>query len=547
MNNEQFRKLLAANAKKNSDSQNGAPAGSSSTGTGNALGSRQRSSIPMTPRALGGAQADFARQLAERNNAVRPQKKFKSYDPKGVKLASGYIDRSKERDEKIKDDREQQLKDLEEQLKNEEIDQETFENRRFEIAGGDLSSTHLVKGLDFKLLQRIRRGEDIYGEKKDGAEQQPTDEPAAEIDVDDEFEQLAEQEVQVVPKEKTETKKKGQLSTVSLAPGKKRTRDQILAELKAAREAAKAQQGNVLGDRFKKVGVKQKAGSRIERDSKGREVLIVVDEDGHEKRKVRKVQPGAKEIDEGDRIGLLMPDKNSKPLGMEVPEQYRKKEEPEEDEDIDIFDGVGDDYDPLAGIDDSGSDSGANEDSKKMEQEKMDEGNIADPSMQPPPKPQAPRNYFQGAKTGLVSEEQSKAPSMSDPAIMAAIKRAAALNPIKKARDHAEEDDDDDDDDDGQADEMKKEAMEEKRRRLLQMADRDDEDLDMGFGTSRFADEEDFDDSKVKLSTWGDKDDDGEGQSKGGQSKRKRGPKKRKGDANNAADVLRVMEARKKS
>ncbi|KAF4948452.1 hypothetical protein FGADI_9649 [Fusarium gaditjirri] len=542
MNNEQFRKLLAANAKKNSDSQNGAPASSSSTGTGNALGSRQRSSIPMTPRALGGAQADFARQLAERNNAVRPQKKFKSYDPKGVKLASGYIDRSKERDEAIKDDREQQLKDLEEQLKNEEIDQETFEKRRFEIAGGDLSSTHLVKGLDFKLLQRIRRGEDIYGESKDGAEQQPTDEPAAEVDVDDEFEQLEEQEVKVVPKAKAETKKKGQLSTVSLAPGKKRTRDQILAELKAAREAAKAQQGNVLGDRFKKVGVKQKAGSRIERDSKGREVLIVVDEDGHEKRKVRKVQPGAKEIDEGDRIGLLMPDKNSKPLGMDVPEQYRKKEEPEEDEDIDIFDGVGDDYNPLAGIDDSGSDTG-NEDSK-MEQEKTDQENIPDPSMQPPPKPQAPRNYFQGAKTGLVSEEQSKAPSMSDPAIMAAIKRAAALNPIKKARDHAKEDDDDDD---GQADEIKKEAMEEKRRRLLQMADRDDEDLDMGFGTSRFADEEDFDDSKVKLSTWGDKDDGDEGQSKGGQSKRKRGPKKRKGDANNAADVLRVMEARKKS
>ncbi|EWG37599.1 hypothetical protein FVEG_01163 [Fusarium verticillioides 7600] len=545
MNNEQFRKLLAANVKKNSDSQHGAPAGSSSTGTRNALGSRQRSSIPMTPRALGGAQADFARQLAERNNAVRPQKKFKSYDPKGVKLASGYVDRSKERDEEIKDDREQHLKDLEEQLKNEEIDRETFENRRFEIAGGDLSSTHLVKGLDFKLLQRIRRGEDIYGEKKVGAEPQPTDEPTAEIDVDDEFEQLEEeQEVQVVPKEKPETKKKGQLSTVSLAPGKKRTRDQILAELKASRKAAKAQQGNVLGDRFKKVGAKQKAGSRIERDSKGREVLIIVDEDGHEKRKIRKVQPGAKKIDEGDRIGLLMPDKNAKPLGMEVPEQYRRKGEPEEDEDIDIFDGVGDDYDPLAGIDDSGSDSDANEDSKKIEQGIMDEGNIANPSMQPPPKPPAPRNYFQGAKTGLVSEEQSKAPSMSDPAIMAAIKRAAALNPIKKARDPAEEDDEDDD---GQTEGMKKEAMEEKRRRLLQMADRDDEDLDMGFGTSRFADEEDFDDRKVKLSTWGDKDDDGEGQSKGGQSKRKRGPKKRKGDANNAADVLRVMEARKKS
>ncbi|KAF9765288.1 hypothetical protein IL306_002438, partial [Fusarium sp. DS 682] len=464
-----------------------------------------------------------------------------SYDPKGVKLASGYIDRSKERDEDTEDNRVRELNKLEDQLKNEEIDQETFEKRRFEIAGGDLSSTHLVKGLDFKLLQRIRRGEDIYGEMKADAEQQSKTEPAADIDVDDEFEQLEGQEVQAVPKEKTETKKKGQLSTVSLAPGKKRTRDQILAELKAAREAAKARQGNMLGDRFKKVGVKQKAGSRIERDSKGREVLIIVDEDGHEKRKIRKVQPGVEKDDEADRAGLLMPDKNAKPLGMEVPEQYRKKEDTEEDEDIDIFDGVGDDYDPLAGMDDLGSDSDADEDSKKTKQQQKDEGNSTDHSMPPPPKPQAPRNYFQGAKMGLVSEEQSKAPSMSDPAIMAAIKRAAALNPIKKDKGDAEDDDDDDQDDEAQ-----KQAMEERRKRLLQMADRDDEDLDMGFGTSRFADEEDFDDSKVKLSNWGGKDDDGDWESRG-QSKRKRGPKKRKGDVNNAADVLRVMEARKKS
>jgi hypothetical protein len=436
----------------------------------------------------------------------------------------------------------QKLKDLEKQLKDEEIDQETFEKRRFEIAGGDLSSTHLVKGLDFKLLKRIRQGEDIYGEKKDEPNKETEPEPEPEIDIDDEFEQLEGKEVQAITKEKTETKKKGQLSTVSLAPGKKRTRDQILAELKAAREAAKAQQANALGDRFKKVGIKQKAGSRIERDSKGREVLIIVDEDGHEKRKVRKVQPGADE-DEGDRNGLLMPDKDAKPLGMEVPEQYRKKEEePEEDDDMDIFDGVGDDYDPLAGMDGSDSDSDADDDSKKAKQQKTNEESTADTSMPPPPKPQAPRNYFQGAKTGLVSEEQSKAPSMSDPAIMAAIKRAAALNPIKTDKGS----DDEDDDEDGEDEEAQKRAMEERKKRLLQMADRDDEDLDMGFGTSRFADEEDFDESKVKLSKWGDKDDDGEGHSKGG-PKRKRGPKKRKGDANNAADVLRVMEARKKT
>ncbi|KAF5026557.1 hypothetical protein F66182_1346 [Fusarium sp. NRRL 66182] len=543
MNNDQFRKLLAANAENNSaGNKDGALASSSSLAGGNALGSRQRSSIPMTPRAVVGAQADFARQLAERNNAVRPLKKFKSYDPKGVKLASGYVDRSKERDQATDDDRVEKLKELEEQLKNEEIDQETFEKRRFEIAGGDLDSTHLVKGLDFKLLQRIRQGEDIYGETKDEPEQQAA--PESELDVDDEFDQLEEQEVQIAPKEKFEVKKKGQLSTASLAPGKKRTRDQILAELKAAREAAKAQQENALGDRFRKISAKQKVGSRIERDSKGREVLIIVDEDGHEKRKVRKFQPGT-EV-EVDQNGLLMPDKDAKPLGMEVPEQYRKKEEPEEDEDVDIFDGVGDDYDPLAGMDGTDSDSDVDEGSKKkVKQQTPGEDETTNTSMPPPPKPEAPRNYFQGAKTGLVSEEQSKVPSMSDPAIMAAIKRAAALNPIK--RDKADSEEDEDDDEDDEDNEARKKSMEERKKKLLQIADRDDEDLDMGFGTSRFADEEDFDDGKVKLSNWGDKDDDGERQSKGGQSKRKRGPKKRKGDANNAADVLRVMEARKKS
>ncbi|OBS26812.1 hypothetical protein FPOA_00755 [Fusarium poae] len=542
MNNDQFRKLIAANSQKSSASKDGATA--SSPAGGNALGSRQRSSIPMTPRAVAGAQADFARQLAERNNAARPQRKFKSYDPKGIKLASGYTDRSKERDEETDDERVEKLKELEKQLKDEEIDQETFEKRRFEIAGGDLSSTHLVKGLDFKLLKRIRDGENIYGEEKDEPEKETEPEAEPEIDIDNELEQLEGKEVEAITKEKAETKKKGQLSTVSLAPGKKRTRNQILAELKAAREAAKAQQANALGDRFKKVGIKQKAGSRIERDHKGREVLIIVDEDGHEKRKVRKVQPGTGE-DESDRNDLLMPDKDAKPLGMEVPEQYKKtEEEPKEDEDMDIFDGVGDDYDPLAGMDGSDSDSDTEDDSKKAKQQKTGEEPTADTSMPPPPRPQAPRNYFEGAKTGLVSEEErNKAPSMSDPAIMAAFKRAAALNPIK-----TEKDDDEDDDEDGEDEEARNKAMEERKKRLMQMADRDDEDLDMGFGTSRLADEEDFDERKVKLSKWGgkDNDDDDEGQSKGG-PKRKRGAKKRKGDANNAADVLRVMEARKKT
>ena len=164
-------------------------------------------------------------------------------------------------------------------MKKEEIDQETFDKLRFEIAGGDLSSTHLVKGLDFKLLERIRKGEDVFSEKKP-AEGSPEPEAEPAEDVDDALERFEGGDVQTVVKEKT--KKKGQLST-ALVPGRKRTRDQILAELKAAREAAKAKEAeSALGTRFKKIGAKQAPGSRIERDSKGREVLVIVDEDGHE-------------------------------------------------------------------------------------------------------------------------------------------------------------------------------------------------------------------------------------------------------------------------
>lgn len=446
------------------------------------------------------------------------------------------MDRTAERESEAADNRAGRLKALEESLKNEEIDQATFEKLRFEIAGGDLESTHLVKGLDFKLLKRIRQGEDVYGERK--SEHEPEADPEPEEDVDDAFDQLEKQDVEATEKARP-AKKKGELSTVKLAPGKKRTRDQIMAELKAAREAAKQAQEPSLGDRFRKIGGKQKAGSRIERDSKGREVLIIVDEDGHEKRKVRKVQPqGEPET----RDELLMPDANVAPLGMEVPEQYRKKEEPESDEDMDIFQGVGDDYDPLAGMD--GSDSDSDDDTKEANpapeelSREPEQGELSDrEAMPPPPKPKAAArpNYFQGAKTGLVSQEEHKAPSMDDPAIQAAIKRAAAL---KKTAEN-----DSDDEDDGEAAREKK-AREERHRKMLQSVDRDDEDMDMGFGTSRFEDEEDFDESKVKLSNWG-QDDDGDGHQAKGGSKRKRGPKKRKGDGNNASDVLRVLESRK--
>ncbi|KAI0395773.1 hypothetical protein F5Y17DRAFT_422226 [Xylariaceae sp. FL0594] len=545
MNNEQFRRLIAANAAK-SPSSGGSNGASSTPSRAVALGSRQKSSIPMTPRSVVGLhKSDFARQLVDRNRPEQKEKKFRSFAPKGSKLAEGYVDRARERQSAEDDERARRLQSLEEAFKKGEIDQQAFDTVRSQIAGGDLSSTHLVKGLDFKLLERIRKGENVYEEA--GADDQRQDEERdASPDVDEELARLEAEEVAALAREKTE--KKGQLSTVPLNASKKRTRDQILADMKAAREAAaaaaKAKEESILGSKFKKISTKNKPGTtRIERDSKGREVMIIVDEDGNEKRKVRKIDTTSEDASRKAR-DLMMPDPKAKPLGMDIPDKYKPKPEEEDDGDINIFDDVGDDYDPLAGLgDDSNSDEeeakegddGDKEEKKAVKEteaaERADEA-TAKASMPPPPRPSGPaepRNYFKDSKTSLVSSETLKAPSLSDPSIQAAFKKAASLRAISKA---SEEDDDEE-----------AKAKAERRRRMLENRDRDAEDLDMGFGTSRFEDEADLDESsRVKLSEWG-RDDDGRGGSGGaGGSKRKRGPKKRKGDANNAADVLREME-----
>ncbi|KAJ0121063.1 hypothetical protein J7T55_008223 [Diaporthe amygdali] len=546
MNNDQFRKLLFANlANSPSGAQDGAsPSPRATGGAGSsALGSRLKSSIPMTPRSVAGAgsgRVDFARQLAERNNQDRPQKKFRTSAPKGTKFAEGYVDRAKQRQaEEEEDDKAARIQALEESLKKEEIDQATFEKLRDEIAGGDLSSTHLIKGLDFKLLERVRRGEDVFsGAKPSQGQAEPSpeaeDEPEEE-DVDDAFEELEEKEVTAVEREKA--RKKGQLATTTLVPGQKRTRDQILAEMKAAREAAKAQQESALGSRFKKIGAKKEPGSRIERDARGREVLIIVDEDGNEKRKVRKV---AAEVERERESFKVNP--NAEVLGMEVPEYYKKKleEQADADEEVNMFSDVESDYDPLGGISSDSNDSDepdADEAKKKVakaqSQSPKSEGEVDSISqdavqedMRPPPKPQAqhPRNYF---KSSLISEEENARPAMSDPSVLAALQKAKTLNAATKSE------------------EEQKEADRQVRlKKMMASADRDAEDMDLGFGTNRLADEEELeDDGKTKLSKWGADDDDEE--RGGGKSKRKRGPKKKKGDVNNVADVMKVLEKRK--
>lgn len=415
-------------------------------------------------------------------------------------------------EQEVDDDKEERVAALEEMMKQKQIDFPTFVKLRNGIlseGGGKVG-----KGLDVKLA------DDILGDDKE-------EEGDEEVEnVDDEFEELESREVKAVEKE--EVKKKGEMAPPSLIPGKERNRNQILAEMKAAREAAKAAAGPSLGEKFKKVEEKR-ATSRIETDSKGREVLITIDENGNEKRKIRKVQVDPKAE---KRRELLMPDKDAKPLGMEVPEI--PKSVAEEDEDINIFDDAGDDYDPLAGLGEDDEDSDAEEGevseakTAKAEEKKPEPG-----SMAPPPRPKqpiAPRNYFGESKTEETSASK-KLEASQDPVLLAAIKKASTLNPIAKEVENAEE-----------------AAKEARRKKMLQQDDRDVQDMDMGFGSSRFEDEADFDDKKVKLSAWngkgGDDGDDegGKGEEKG---KRKRGPKKRKGDGNNAADVMKVLERRK--
>lgn len=437
------------------------------------------------------------------------------------------------------DDKAMRVKALEDMVKLGQMEYATFEALRDEIVGGDVKNVHLVKGLDRKLLERVRRGEDVLSDSgkpvqaPKGTESPPQLDPTTgDAAVDEEFGKLEEKEVQ--PLSKAETDKKGQMAPPLPVAGEKRTRDDILKELKASRQAAATRQKapeSSLGSRFTKFGEKKER-SRIEIDQRGREILITVDEDGRVKKKVKK---SIFREEPRDR-GLLMPDKGAKPLGMEIAQQAP----PPEDEETDIFEGVGAVYNPLEGLEDDDE----FEDSVEQGKPLSPSGNGSSPasradtdasSMPPPPLPEKAmaggRNYFGDAVAHDIADTSSTSNSLSDPTILAALKKASSLKPLSLggATPHDEE-------------EAAKLA---RRKKMLESHDRDAEDMDLGFGSSRFGDEEDMEERKVKLSEWGEDGgkQDGRGDSKG---PRKRGPKKRKGDANNAADVLEAMERRKK-
>lgn len=513
----------------------------------------------------------------ERNGASSAAKKFRSISaPKGTKLRSGYQDRTQLRTSTEDDDKATRVKALEEMVKLGQMEMATFEALRDEIVGGDVKDVHLVKGLDWKLLERVRRGEDVLGgdEAKvvkannflGGPEDGDVGEKA--IDVEEELERMEGKEVQ--PMAKSEKQKKGDMAQPPLVAGKKRNRNEILKELKESRLLVALKEKEAkhpsLGPRFSKVGEKREK-SRIEIDERGREILITVDENGNLKRKVKRPI----KVDESvvKSHGLLMPDKDSAPLGMEVNAQVvPPPANEEEDEDVDIFEGIGADYDPLglAEGDDDEDDSDIESEEEKIEKSAKaplspkpinpDDLNkplppeTKDISAMPPPslsyqRSKPARDYF-NEPTIETTLPTLPSNSLSDPAILAALKKASAINPLSSITVDPSET-----------------AKNLRHKKLLDSHDRDAEDMDLGFGSSRFGDEEEMEEGgkKVKLSVWGSKDDgEGDGEGKGkrkrgrknadydegeAEEKRKRGGKKRKGDVNSAADVLKVMARRK--
>jgi len=496
------------------------------------------------------------------------KKKFKAAVPKGVKYGTGYVDRAKARleaeaaeKEKEADAGEQErtarVKALEEQMALGQISEDVFVELRAKILGPNAGSAQPTKGLDWALLERTRRGEDVSVE--DGA----VDNGEVEVgesgkDVEAELEKLVGDDVQTITREKE--KKKGSMALLSQhKAGIKRSRDEIMAELKAQRKAAaESKAAPMLDNRWRKVGEEK---SRIRIDSKGREVHITVDEDGVVKKKIRKL-PAA------DSVGPAMPDSSKPLLGSETLVPMAKQEVPAGDSegDDDIFEGVGTAYDPLG--QDVAEDSEASDTendatppipsaaSGRLEAappEQSTDHTRAGEEVEDAPtkdsfesKTTPRRNYFND--TMSQATEESHTDHLAG--VQELLEKAARSDNVR-----SDDKTSDNNDSEGEAKDDR-EARLRKRARMLASNDRDLDDMDMGFGSSRYDDGEDEEEGgkKTTLSEWkgsvGDDEADAKhtragGKGGGDHEKRKRKPKKRKGDTNNMADIMRVIEGRK--
>ncbi|KAI5291236.1 hypothetical protein KEM54_005738 [Ascosphaera aggregata] len=526
MDNADFRNLFFADSSASSKASRTLTRHDGSRNTiAPALGSRMRSSLRMAPRAT---QVDFARKPAPDCQYQPSTKRIKTSDEVSSQKGTQHNgDEGPTLEERVRA--------LEEARKLGQIDEETFRSLLAKLGvGGDTSSTHLVKGLDWELLQRVKAGEDVTAKPEKQLPVAHAEEPLQDQEEEDFDKFIEEKEKQeVVPAAKEQRIKKGILASPPPAPAPaKMTRDEILRQFKAKRAAdaaaahaslkaasASPQPESTLGSKFKKIGSKDEKKRWVEQDDTGRrrEVLLVTGPDGKTKRKVRCIdkQPQSKHQ---NGTGLLELDKNAKPLGMEVPAEALARAaatNDSDDEDGDIFADAGRDYNPLADIEEDNTSGDEADEVKELKEAKAK-------GLQKPTQAAKPRNYFATTSTEEVEKEDRSNPLLKDPTFLAAVKKAAAL---RRAEENA------DVDTAGGADEetiaRRKKFLEEARRR----EQLDTIDIDMGFGDIRFDDDDDEDLPIVD--------------EKSG-NRRKRGPKRKKQDKNSADDVLKVLQGRSK-
>jgi hypothetical protein len=337
----------------------------------------------------------------------------------------------------------------------------------------------------------------------------------------------------------------------------KRSRNDILKDLKRQREAAVAaaaaeheKKFPSLGPGFRKISAQGET-SRIDIDERGREILIITGTDGKEKRKVRK-----QKVDELPAPEVRHDlDDVTKPINMHnLPNAKR-----DESEDDDIFEGVGSNYNPLANLDNDDDDD--DDDDKEEEDELGLRAKVAMPQSEIESQQQRASNsraskdtsdnttpviastkhdYFK-ASTRSTSSGLNSGLSSADATVRAALAKVRNLDDGSTLLQNLSSTDPDDP--------STKEARLKKRAAELAASDRDMEDMDLGFGASRFDDADDMEreGEKVKFSQWKglgaeDEDDGGESGGRDAKKQRKRGPKKKLGDKNKAEDVLNIMQ-----
>ena len=114
-------------------------------------------------------------------------------------------------------DRERLLEALKELARNPEPSEVDIELviQQSKAMGGDAKSTHLVKGLDFALLERVKGGEEALGIWSEGSKSSKNKEPGKHAErLEDELDKALDN-VEVPVEKKKEVKKMSQKRTIT--------------------------------------------------------------------------------------------------------------------------------------------------------------------------------------------------------------------------------------------------------------------------------------------------------------------------------------------